>query len=80
MMTFIVVLISEKLLPFSPFEFARRYSGFAFAPTQTQNKKRNIPMIKKAVFALLFALALTVSAPIASADVDFPECYPCDTK
>jgi hypothetical protein len=36
--------------------------------------------MKKAVFALLFALALTTVAPHASADVDIPECYPCDTK
>ena len=37
-------------------------------------------MIKKAVFALLFALALTSVTPLASADVDLPSCYPCDTK
>ena len=37
-------------------------------------------MIKKAVFALLFALALTSVAPVASADIDLPSCYPCDTK
>lgn len=37
-------------------------------------------MIKKAVFALLFALALTSVTPVASADVDLPSCYPCDTK
>jgi hypothetical protein len=37
-------------------------------------------MLKKTLTALLLALALTASAPVASADVDFPECYPCDTK
>lgn len=35
-------------------------------------------MIKKAVFALLFALTLTAVAPPASAEIDMPVCYPCD--
>ena len=34
-------------------------------------------MMKKAAFALLLALALTASAPIASAEIDMPVCYPC---
>ena len=37
-------------------------------------------MIKKAVFALMLALALTSSAPIASAEVEMPECYPCGSN
>ena len=37
-------------------------------------------MIKRTVAAILFALALTAAAPVASADVDMPACYPCDTK
>ena len=35
-------------------------------------------MINKIVAALLLALALTASAPVATADVDLPVCYPCD--
>jgi len=34
--------------------------------------------MRKAVFALLFALALTAAAPVASADIDMPVCYPCE--
>lgn len=39
-------------------------------------------MMKKAVFALLLALALTSVTPIASADIDIPGCdgSGCDTK
>jgi hypothetical protein len=35
-------------------------------------------MIKKAVFALMLALALTSTVPVATANVDIPPCYPCD--
>ena len=35
-------------------------------------------MIKKAVFTLMLALALTSAASVANAEVDLPECYPCD--
>jgi hypothetical protein len=37
-------------------------------------------MIKRTIAAFLFALALTTAIPVASADVDLPSCYPCDTK
>jgi hypothetical protein len=37
-------------------------------------------MIKRTVAAILFALVLTAAVPVASADIDIPECYPCDTK
>ena len=37
-------------------------------------------MIKKAVFVLFFALTLASNLPVASADVDIPECYPCGPK
>ncbi len=37
-------------------------------------------MIKKAVFALMLALALTSSVPTASAEVEMPECYPCGSN
>ena len=33
--------------------------------------------MKKFVTAVLFALILTASAPIASAEIDMPVCYPC---
>jgi hypothetical protein len=35
-------------------------------------------MIKKTFAAVLLALALTAAAPVASADIDMPVCYPCD--
>lgn len=37
-------------------------------------------MLKKAVFALMLALALTSTVSVATAEVDMPECLPCDTK
>jgi hypothetical protein len=37
-------------------------------------------MTKKLIAAILLAFAMTASAPIASADVDMPVCYPCDGK
>jgi hypothetical protein len=37
-------------------------------------------MTKKILATFLFALAMTVTAPVASADADMPGCYPCDTK
>ena len=35
-------------------------------------------MIQKTIAALMIVLALTASAPVATADVDLPVCYPCD--
>ena len=35
-------------------------------------------MIQKTIAAVLLVLALTASAPVATADVDLPVCYPCD--
>jgi hypothetical protein len=35
-------------------------------------------MIKKAVFALVLALALSSATPVANAEVEIPPCYPCD--
>jgi hypothetical protein len=35
-------------------------------------------MIKKTFAAVLLAMALTAAAPVASADIDMPVCYPCD--
>jgi hypothetical protein len=35
-------------------------------------------MIKKAVFALMLALALTSSISVATAEVEIPVCYPCE--
>ena len=35
-------------------------------------------MIKRTFAAILLALALTAAAPVASADIDMPVCYPCD--
>jgi hypothetical protein len=41
--------------------------------------ERNITnMIKKAVYTLMLALALTSTVSVATADVDFPPCFPCD--
>ena len=37
-------------------------------------------MLKKAVFALMLALALSSSVSVATAHVDLPECLPCDTQ
>jgi hypothetical protein len=37
-------------------------------------------MTKKILAAVLFALTLTASAPIASAEVEMPPCYPCATR
>ena len=37
-------------------------------------------MLKKTIAIVLFTLALVASSPVASADVDMPECYPCDIK
>jgi hypothetical protein len=34
-------------------------------------------MKKKILSAVLLALALTISAPVASADAPMPGCYPC---
>ena len=36
--------------------------------------------MKKVIAAVLFALALTASAPVASAEIDMPVCYPCRTR
>jgi hypothetical protein len=36
--------------------------------------------MKKAVFALMLALALTASSPVANAEVEMPPCYPCGTN
>jgi hypothetical protein len=33
--------------------------------------------MKKIIAAVLFALTLTAYAPIASAEIDMPVCYPC---
>ena len=32
--------------------------------------------MKKVIAAVLFALVLTASAPVASAEIDMPVCYP----
>jgi hypothetical protein len=34
-------------------------------------------MMKRVVAAVLFCPALTAAAPVASADIDMPVCYPC---
>jgi hypothetical protein len=33
--------------------------------------------MKRLIAAVLFALVLTASAPIAIAEIDMPVCYPC---
>jgi hypothetical protein len=33
--------------------------------------------MKKLIAAVLFALVLTASTPVASAEIDMPVCYPC---
>jgi hypothetical protein len=33
--------------------------------------------MKKLIAAVLFALVLTASAPVANAEIDMPVCYPC---
>jgi hypothetical protein len=44
-----------------------------------KNEKRNkTHMLKKAAVALMLMLALSSVAPVAHADVDMPECLPCD--
>jgi hypothetical protein len=35
-------------------------------------------MMRKAIAAVLFCLALTTVAPVAVAEIDMPVCYPCD--
>ena len=37
-------------------------------------------MFKKTIALMILGLALVSTAPIASADVDIPECYPCSPK
>lgn len=37
-------------------------------------------MIKKTLFVLMLALQLTAVATVASADPDWPLCFPCDGK
>ena len=37
-------------------------------------------MLKKTIALFVLALALVSTAPVASADVDIPECYPCGPK
>lgn len=37
-------------------------------------------MLKKSIAILLFALAMVATAPVASADIDMPECFPCESK
>lgn len=34
-------------------------------------------MLKKAVFALMLALAMSSATAVATAEVELPECYPC---
>ena len=48
--------------------------------TKEIKKRTQLPMIKKAVFALMLALALTSTAPTANAEVEMPECYPCGSN
>ena len=33
--------------------------------------------MKKVIAAIIFALVLTASAPVADAEIDMPVCYPC---
>jgi hypothetical protein len=35
-------------------------------------------MLKKATVALMLMLALSSVAPVAQADVDLPQCLPCE--
>lgn len=35
-------------------------------------------MLKKTTALFVLALALVASAPVANAEVELPECYPCD--
>lgn len=35
-------------------------------------------MFKKSVITLMLVLALTSTASVANAEVELPECYPCD--
>ena len=37
-------------------------------------------MMKKVLMILALALQFTAATSIATAEVDFPECYPCDGK
>jgi hypothetical protein len=36
--------------------------------------------MKKIIFALLLALQFTAATQVASADIDYPTCWPCDGK
>ncbi len=38
------------------------------------------PMMKKIFAVAMLALALTASAPVATAEVEMPECYPCGSN
>jgi hypothetical protein len=37
-------------------------------------------MLRKAVFALMLALAMSSATAVATAEVEMPECYPCPTN
>ena len=36
--------------------------------------------MKKALFLLLVALQFVAVTPTAKADIEFPQCFPCDPK
>jgi hypothetical protein len=42
--------------------------------------KKGHTMLKRTIFLLLVALQFAAVTPVAKADLDFPQCYPCDDQ
>jgi hypothetical protein len=67
-------------LPFSTFSPRDRLRWLCVCNSLNDRKENTTAMIKKAVLALMLALALSSSVSVATAHVDLPDCLPCDTK